>query len=95
MTMAPRRVRVRCPRCKTWYEDWYCPTINLTLEKLTKEQVEEMATVCCPNCGRRIWLASIIVEAPGQWSMFGSRRSLPVSRTKKRLKRRIKIEWMD
>ncbi len=88
MTMPPQRVRVKCPRCKTVYEDWFNPTINLTLEPLTREQVEEMATVCCPNCGRKIWLASIIVEAPGQWLMFGSRKSLAAAKNRKRLRRR-------
>jgi hypothetical protein len=64
----------------------------------SKEEIEEMATVCCPECGRKIWLTSLVVEDPESWLWFESRRcfgSKRVGSKRKMLRRRIRIEWID
>lgn len=95
MTMPPQRVKVECPRCKTVYEDWFHPSINMALEPLTPEQVEEMATVCCPNCGRKMWLASVIVNDSGQWLIFGRRKSIATAKNRRKMKgKRVRIEFL-
>lgn len=88
MTMPPRKVRVTCPECGAVYEDWYRPSINLALEPWrTDEEVEKMATVCCPRCGLKLWLASVVVERDRTWRMFEEENSEKY--------KNVKIEFLD
>jgi hypothetical protein len=49
MTSPPRRIIVECPSCGECYEDFYRPSINLSLyDEWTDEQLREANTPTCP-----------------------------------------------
>lgn len=45
MTSPPREIEVTCPDCGHLCQDWYRPSINVSLDSLDDEQLEE-ATTC-------------------------------------------------
>lgn len=62
MTSPPQRITVRCPDCSERYGSWMRPSVNLSLEPLTEEELREMTTATCPACGRVAALGSLVVD---------------------------------
>lgn len=50
MTSPPVMAVIRCPVCFASFETYYRPSINLTIEGWTDEQIEEEAARTCPVC---------------------------------------------
>ncbi len=51
MTSPTREIEVTCPDCGHSYQDWYRPSINLSLDDFDDEYLEEATTTPCPECG--------------------------------------------
>ena len=63
MTSPPRLIRVECPNCHTTFEDWYRPSINLSLgDDWTEEETTEATTVRCPECDQQHDIDSLVVS---------------------------------
>ena len=62
MTTPLRPITVSCRNCSTEFETWYRPSINLDLDPMTDDELEEMATKTCPECGTRIPLDTLTVN---------------------------------
>lgn len=62
MTSPPEKIKIKCLNCKTIYEDWYRPSINLGLDDFDDEYIEKATTATCPECKTTIALDSLIVE---------------------------------
>lgn len=70
MTSPPQRVTVSCPKCNRVFEDWYRPSINLSLgEPWTDEDIERATTVECPHCKHRFSPGSLIVDPEGTFNI--------------------------
>ena len=54
MTSPPREITVTCPDCGHIYEDWYRPSINLSLDSFDDAYLEEASTTTCPECGVKV-----------------------------------------
>jgi endogenous inhibitor of DNA gyrase (YacG/DUF329 family) len=67
VTSPPQRIKVACPGCSAEYEEWHRPSINLTLEAWTAEELRDATTARCPQCGLAVELESLIVEPDGTW----------------------------
>ncbi len=71
MTSPPKKITVACPGCGTLYEDWYRPSINLSLgEDWTAEELREASTARCPSCGHAVELDTLVVKGD-VWTMRG------------------------
>lgn len=69
MTSPSYKIEVQCPQCGKVYEDWYRPSINLTLDDFDEEYLEEASTATCPECGLKVALGTLIVRRDGVWEI--------------------------
>ena len=66
MTSPPREIAVTCPDCGHSYQDWYRPSINLSLDVvLTIDYLEEASTTTCPECGVKYDLGTLFARRGG------------------------------
>lgn len=64
MTSPPKEIEVICPKCNTLFNDWYRPSINLTLGKpWTEDQIRRATSITCPSCSDVTRVSSLIVES--------------------------------
>jgi len=71
MTMPIEQITVKCPQCNNTYETHYRGSINLQLDNFDSDYIEEMSTGTCPECGQKIALDSLVVQADGVWEFNG------------------------
>jgi len=49
---------------RSQFEAWHRPSINLTLgEEWTADEIREATSARCPECGLKVELATLIMEA--------------------------------
>ncbi len=77
MTSPPQTIQVVCPDCGNVYEDWYRPSINLSLDNFDDEYVEQATTSTCPKCQHKVAFGALIFEAGGRWAMRTARNTQP------------------
>ena len=65
MTSPPREITVTCPDCGHIYEDWYRPSINLSLDDFDDDYLEEATTTTCPECGVKYDLGTLFARRGG------------------------------
>ena len=65
MTSPPREIAVTCPDCGHFYQDWYRPTINLSLDDFDDDYLEEASTTTCPECGDKYDLGTLFARRGG------------------------------
>ncbi|HXH88715.1 MAG TPA: hypothetical protein VNI55_08935 [Gaiellaceae bacterium] len=64
MASPAERIEVVCAGCGAEYETWHRRSINLILaEELTDDEVRDATSERCPECGLKVELATLIVEA--------------------------------
>lgn len=68
MTMPPEPITVVCPLCGHEYEDWWRPSINLSLDHFDDKYLEECSSATCPRCGLRVELDTLVVKRDGVFS---------------------------
>lgn len=70
MTMPPEQIAVRCPKCGNVYQDWWRPSINLSLgERFSDEYLEEASTSTCPACQYKVRHSVLLVREDGVWEI--------------------------
>jgi DNA-directed RNA polymerase subunit RPC12/RpoP len=74
MTSPPRPVKIKCPQCGKKYKAIYWPSINLTLEDWTAEELEEATTSTCPHCKFKVRHDVLVVKKGGVWE-FGNTKA--------------------
>ena len=62
MTSPPREITVTCPDCGHIYEDWYRPSINLSLDDFDDDYLERATTTTCPECGVKYDLGTLFAR---------------------------------
>jgi DNA-directed RNA polymerase subunit RPC12/RpoP len=67
VTSAPKDITVQCPKCEHTYQDWYRPSINLSLDDFDDEYIEKASTASCPSCGHKVRLNVLTVGKDGIW----------------------------
>ena len=65
MTSPPREITVTCPDCGHVYEDWYRPSINMSLDDFDDDYLEEATTTTCPECGVKYDLGTLLARRGG------------------------------
>jgi len=70
VTSPPEKITVCCPACSERYGSWFRPSVNLSLEPITEEELREMTTATCPACGRVVALDSLVVDGD-VWTVAG------------------------
>ena len=65
MTSPPREITVTCPDCGHIYEDWYRPSINLSLDDFDDDYLERATTTTCPECGVKYDLRTLFARRGG------------------------------
>ena len=70
MTSPVREITVTCPDCGHIYEDWYCPSINLSLDDFDDDYLEEALTTTCPECGVKYDLETLFARRGGEGGTF-------------------------
>jgi len=61
-------ITVKCPSCGKCYEDWWRPSINLSLgETFDDDYLDEASSATCPSCGYKVQFDALIVGADGTW----------------------------
>lgn len=71
MTSPPEDITVRCPECRKDYQDWWRPSINLTLDDFDDEYLRKASTSTCPYCGFVVEHAVLTVGSDGVWRFAG------------------------
>ncbi|GIW41430.1 MAG: hypothetical protein KatS3mg076_2007 [Candidatus Binatia bacterium] len=71
MTSPVVDIWVVCPECGQRYQDWYRPSINLTLDSFDEEYLREATTSKCPECGYVVEHAALVVGPDGVWRFRG------------------------
>lgn len=71
MTSPPEKIRVRCPRCETEYDDWM-RSVNLDLDNFDEAYLAECSTARCPACGFVVDLETLVVKG-NVWRWGGAR----------------------
>ena len=69
MTSPPERITVACPKCGTRYDDWWRPSINLTLEEFSDEYLDEASSSTCPTCGHKVQHDALTVSTDGMFEL--------------------------
>ena len=69
MTSPPKNVSVECPDCKIWFDSWYRPSMNFSLEQFDDDYVEQASTATCPACGCKAYLGVLIVNEAGTFGV--------------------------
>ncbi len=78
MTMPPKPITVRCPKCGIEYQDWWRPSINLTLDNFDDDYIEEATTSTCPHCHHKVHHGALIVGKDQVWRIaHGPSDALP------------------
>jgi hypothetical protein len=68
MTSPAETITVTCPGCRKSYEDWWRPSINLSLgEKFDDEYLDRASSATCKYCGLKVYLKNLIVQEDGTW----------------------------
>jgi hypothetical protein len=68
VTSPPEEIGVECTEYGTRYDDWYRPSISLSLEGWDKDDPEvraylrEARTATCPACGHVVKLETLTVD---------------------------------
>lgn len=63
MTSPAREIRIVCRRCGATYSSTsYRPTINVTTEAWSEEEIRDATTATCPECGLVSRLTSLIID---------------------------------
>ncbi len=73
VTSPPENITIKCPECRHIYEDWYRPSINLTLEDFDDDYLEEASTATCPVCKHKVRLGVLVVRNDGVWEFSGNK----------------------
>ena len=71
MTSPPEKIKIKCPKCGTIYDDWYRPSINLTLDNFDEDYIEDASTSVCPNCKYVVLHNVLTVREDGKWVLGG------------------------
>lgn len=65
MTTPPKEVTFTCPDCEHVFEDWYRPSINLSLDDFDDEYLDQ-ATTTRPECGVKYDLGTLFARRGGE-----------------------------
>lgn len=61
MTSPCESITVRCPKCGLTYEDWWRPSVNLTLDAFDADYLDEATSATCPKCSTKVSLSALHV----------------------------------
>ena len=61
MTSAITWVDIVCPNCDHEYKDQHRASMNLDLDDFDDDDIDEMSTTTCPECGLKYGMGSLIV----------------------------------
>ena len=53
----------------TAYQDWFRPSINLSLDDFDDEYLDRATSATCPNCKHKVALDVLVVREDGVWEM--------------------------
>ena len=67
MTSPPEKITITCPSCDKSFEDWWRPSINLTLEKFDGDYLRRATVKTCPHCKAEVRLDTLVVGEDGVW----------------------------
>ena len=68
MTSPPESITVRCSNCHLYYEDWWRPSINSSLDQFDDDYLETASSSTCPRCSTKIRLGTL--ENTGKELLF-------------------------
>ena len=71
MTSPPEEIEVVCPDCGQKYVDWYCPSLNLSLDNFDDDYLEEASTKTCPRYGVKYDLGTLFAGQIVEGGPFG------------------------
>ena len=69
MTSPIEEITVRCPECDAVYQDWWRPSLNLSLDPFDEAYVKEATTSKCPKCGFIVQHDALIVGKDGTFTV--------------------------
>ena len=69
MTSPPEPITVECPNCRHEYEDWFRPSINLTLDDFDDDYLDRCSSATCPNFGCTVKIDVLVVDKNGTFTM--------------------------
>jgi hypothetical protein len=62
MTSPVETITVCCPHCHLFYEDWWRPSINHSLDNFSEQYLDEASSATCPRCHTKVSLPALHVE---------------------------------
>jgi hypothetical protein len=62
MTSPVETITVCCPHCHLFYEDWWRPSINHSLDNFDEKYLDEASSATCPHCHTKVSLPALHVE---------------------------------
>ena len=63
MSSPPREIEIVCKGCgSTFTSMFYRPSINLSTEPWTDEEIHTSTTATCPDCGLEVQLTALLVD---------------------------------
>ena len=63
MSSPAREIEIVCKGCGTTYTSpFYRPSINLSTEPWTDEEIHDSTTAICPECGLEVQLTTLLVD---------------------------------
>lgn len=69
MTSPPQDINVKCPKCGLIYQDWYRPSINLSLDNFDEAYMDAATSSTCPTCKFKVSHEVLIVSEDGVFEL--------------------------